>query len=250
MSPPRTRIPHLVFSSTACTLLPFLLLLQLSTCATTLSTVPLSAPVPTLSDSPSYTSDTLFQAAVLNSTNTYRAAHNATALAWNETLAAYAEEHAQGCVWGHSNTPNGENLAKAYPCPTTAIDAWAAEQIHYDRSHPSFDKGTGHFTQLVWKETKTVGCARAQCRDASSGNSDGDGGGTGTGGPGWWYLVCEYWPPGNVEGGFAANVQFVGGKGGGGGYVLGEAVGAGVGVVGGFWVAAVVVMVVFVTGMR
>ncbi|KAK4904895.1 hypothetical protein LTR28_000857, partial [Elasticomyces elasticus] len=95
MPAPRTRIPHLVFSSTACTLLPFLFLLQLSTCTTTISTVTLLAPAPMLSDSPSYTSDALFQAAVLNSTNTYRAAHNATALAWNETLAVYADEHAQ-----------------------------------------------------------------------------------------------------------------------------------------------------------
>jgi hypothetical protein len=54
---------------------------------------------------------------------------------------------------------------------------------------------TGHFTQLVWKDTTSVGCGRTEC----NGRDDG-------GAPGW-YLVCEYWPHGNVIGAFEENVQ-------------------------------------------
>jgi hypothetical protein len=35
----------------------------------------------------------------------------------------------------------------------------------------------GHFTQLVWKGTETVGCGRSNC----SGRGDAPG----------WYVVCE-----------------------------------------------------------
>jgi hypothetical protein len=50
---------------------------------------------------------------------------------------------------------------------------------------------TGHFTQLVWKSTRQVGCSRHEC--------DGDVKG--------WLLVCEYAPSGNVIGAFERNVE-------------------------------------------
>lgn len=51
-----------------------------------------------------------------------------------------------------------------------------------------FSDDVGHFTQLVWKNTTTVGCGAANC--------DGIG----------WLLVCEYNPAGNVIGQFGGNV--------------------------------------------
>lgn len=44
------------------------------------------------------------------------------------------------------------------------------------------------FLQVVWKATKSVGCARKDCSG------------------GWSYLLCDYLPPGNVIGLFAQNV--------------------------------------------
>ena len=38
-----------------------------------------------------------FRDAVLNSTNQYRAQHEASALKWNQTLASYAQDHADSC---------------------------------------------------------------------------------------------------------------------------------------------------------
>lgn len=64
-----------------------------------------------------------------------------------------------------------------------------------DNSPGDFSKETGHFTQLVWKNTTSVGCGRTEC--------NGDGGNKAPG----WYVVCEYYPPGNVVGAFTSMVQ-------------------------------------------
>jgi len=101
--------------------------------------------------------------------------------------------------------PYGENLAEGYANTTSAIDAWASESDKYKYSPPTgFSEKTGHFTQLVWKATTDVGCGVADCSANNSDNSD-DGKAVG------WFLVCEYWPPGNVVGDhneyFKENVQ-------------------------------------------
>lgn len=100
--------------------------------------------------------------------------------------------------------PYGENLAEGYTNITSAIDAWAIESSQYKYSPPTgFSEKTGHFTQLVWKATTDVGCGVADC-SANLGES-----GKAFG----WFLVCEYWPPGNVVGDhneyFKENVQSV-----------------------------------------
>ncbi len=75
---------------------------------------------------------------------------------------------------------------------TDAVDAWGDEGRHYDYKKAGFRESTGHFTQLVWKGTVSVGCGREDC--------------AGRGGVGGWLVVCEYWPRGNVEGEFREEV--------------------------------------------
>lgn len=90
---------------------------------------------------------------------------------------------------------------------TDSIDVWGEERKQYDFRNPGFHEQTGHFTQLVWKTTTEVGCGRTFC----NGNNDV---------PGWYeyleggydtdstrYLVCEYFPRGNVIGEFDVDVQ-------------------------------------------
>ncbi|XP_065208387.1 Golgi-associated plant pathogenesis-related protein 1-like [Planococcus citri] len=50
-----------------------------------------------------------------------------------------------------------------------------------------FSKDTGHYTQVVWKNSRRVGCGIC-------GNSRGT------------FVTCRYFPPGNYEGQFAENV--------------------------------------------
>lgn len=139
--------------------------------------------------SPEYTSDPAFQSAILNSTNTYRKQHNATALAWNDTLAAYAVQHVAACKFEHTGGPYGENLAEGYENVTAAVDGWGNERDHFNFANGGFSEQTGHFTQLVWKNTTTTGCGRQNC------------------GASGWLLFCEYWPPGNVGGEYQQDVQ-------------------------------------------
>ncbi|KAL1595674.1 hypothetical protein SLS60_009363 [Paraconiothyrium brasiliense] len=142
-----------------------------------------------------YTKDDLFKNTILNVTNTYRKQHNATSLKWNDTLADYAKDWSAKCNFEHSGGPNGENLSSGYPNASQSIIAWGHERVDYDFKKGEFTHETGHFSQLVWKATKTVGCGRTECDGQDKGKAPG------------WFVVCEYYPPGNVIGSFIQNVQ-------------------------------------------
>jgi hypothetical protein len=64
---------------------------------------------------------------------------------------------------------------------------WYRELDKYDFERARFDMATGHFTQVVWKASRALGCGRATCKGLDL-----------------W--VCQYDPPGNVMGAFGANV--------------------------------------------
>lgn len=152
--------------------------------------VTITAPPAIPSDEPQWKTTEKFTSAILNSTNFYRGEHNATAVSWNETLASFAADYLaqSGCRFEHSGGPYGENLAEGYPNATASVEAWGDERDRFDFGDPRFAHETGHFTQLVWKSTTAVGCGRRLCGEAG------------------WYLVCEYWPRGNVIGQFGDEV--------------------------------------------
>ena len=80
---------------------------------------------------------------------------------------------------------------------TAAVSAWGDERDLYDFDEPTgFTEETGHFTQLVWRDTTSVGCARVDCGTDDDDDDDDDDEVDAQG----WYVVCEYWPPGNVLG--------------------------------------------------
>jgi uncharacterized protein YkwD len=151
--------------------------------------VTVAPPIP--SNVPSYTNHQQFQSAILNSTNTYRAEYNASAVSWNTTLANFAAHYLEtsNCVFAHSGGPYGENLAEGYANATASVEAWGNEAAKYNFNNPGFSETTGHFTQLVWQNTTDTGCACRLC------------------GRKGWYVVCEYWPRGNVIGAFNTEVQ-------------------------------------------
>ncbi|KAG2487250.1 hypothetical protein HYH03_014092 [Edaphochlamys debaryana] len=69
-----------------------------------------------------------------------------------------------------------------------AVDGFYNEVEYYDFSRPRFAKATGHFTQVVWRGTQRLGIGEAI---------------TPSGRP---VHVFRYYPPGNYDGQFAANV--------------------------------------------
>lgn len=173
----------------AARLLPLLLPLLITT-ANAQTTVTVAPTLP--SDEPQWTDDPSFTTAALDTHNAYRADHDASLLEWNDTLASTSEAYLDSegsdddeCPpFEHSQA--GENLAIGYQNVTQSIEAWGDERDEYDFDDQGFSKATGHFTQMVWQATTGVGCARKFC---VVGDREYPG----------WYLVCHYWPPGNVE---------------------------------------------------
>lgn len=162
-------------------------------------TITVTAPPSIPSTAPQFTDAALFTSAILNSTNTFRSQHDASPVTWNTTLSAFASaylasmrpespESGSECDFSHSGGPYGENLALGCGEVTGCVDLWGEEREQYAFGDAGFSEATGHFTQLVWKNTTAVGCGARLC---------------GTRG---WYLVCEYWPRGNVIGQFGEQV--------------------------------------------
>ncbi|KAM3077605.1 hypothetical protein ACMFMG_006939 [Clarireedia jacksonii] len=161
----------------------FLLLTPFTRAGSTKTITASATPQPTSS---SYTSDSEFESDMLKAHNFYRSEHNVSNLIWNDTSADYARNWSRGCVFEHSGGPLGENLAAGYLNASASVDAWGLERLHYNYDKPGFSEETGHFTQLVWSNTSSVGCGRTECKGENST-------------PGW-YVVCEYWPRGNIVG--------------------------------------------------
>ncbi|KAF5357372.1 hypothetical protein D9758_005861 [Tetrapyrgos nigripes] len=135
------------------------------------------------------------QARYLQLHNTLRAQYKAPNLIWNDTLATYAQNYVNKCTWAHSGGPYGENLAAGYGNGyniNAAFQSWANENstYNYNTNNPT----PSHFTQVVWASTQQLGCAAATCNLAIfNGALD-------------LYIVCEYYPAGNVIGYFGSNV--------------------------------------------
>ncbi|KAJ4823769.1 Cuticle-degrading protease [Turnera subulata] len=113
-------------------------------------------------------------------------------LVWDARLAGYAQWYANqrryDCALRHSNGPYGENIfwgSGSAWTPAQAVAAWLAERRWYNyRSNScSGDRDCGHYTQIVWRNTRRIGCARVVCF-----------GGAGV------FMTCNYDPPGNFVG--------------------------------------------------
>lgn len=154
-----------------------------------------------------------FATEILAAHNAVRAAATPTpdpplpALAWSESAAATAQAWADGCVYAHNprlrELSLGENIAATAPPgnrgATEVVGLWASEAPYYDlathtceTANPPNEAGTcGHYTQLVWRGTTTVGCGVRTCTTGSP---------FGESAPRWDYWVCDYAPPGNWVG--------------------------------------------------
>jgi pathogenesis-related protein 1 len=112
-------------------------------------------------------------------------------LTWSPEIAAAAQAYADGCVFGHSKTDYGENLYATSGSSTTPEDvvaAWVDEAANYDLASNACSSTCGHYTQVVWADSRRLGCGVADCTDGSP-----------FGGGSWQIWVCNYDPPGNFN---------------------------------------------------
>jgi uncharacterized protein YkwD len=80
-------------------------------------------------------------------------------MSWDSTVAASAASFTSGCPNGHSGGSYGENMAWGYPDFPAAVKAWYDEISQYNFANPGWSSGTGHFTQVVWRDSIKLGCA-------------------------------------------------------------------------------------------
>jgi glioma pathogenesis-related protein 2 len=138
--------------------------------------------------------------------NELRALHGAPPVRVNANLSwasqNWANQMAQYKLWKHSAMPYGENIAGGWSPSLkefkvknkndyvlTAIDLWYREIDKYDFEKPKWSPTTGHFTQLVWINTREIGIGVSYHESSKT-----------------VYVVMNYDPPGNWPRGFAHNV--------------------------------------------
>lgn len=100
---------------------------------------------------------------LLDRHNYYRTMHQAGDLCWDASLASHAQQDSSRIGCGdmvHAQGEGvGENLMDGQSTGTAAaVDGWYNEISQYDWSDPVFKNTTGHFTQVVWKGSTTLGC--------------------------------------------------------------------------------------------
>ena len=118
--------------------------------------------------------------------NGVRARARIAPLTWSDRLAAHAQDWADNLLkrrqFAHRpKSAYGENLFEitgAEASSAQVVNAWAAESRNYDYNSNGCRGVCGHYTQIVWRDTKEVGCAVAR-------------------GAGREVWVCNYDPPGN-----------------------------------------------------
>lgn len=128
--------------------------------------------------------------------NKARAQYGAPALTWSTTLESFAQKFTEACVFEHTkNNQYGENLACGQQDIESVVNDWVSgtdEKDVYDPASPVYS----HFTQVVWSGSTELGCAVKSCQNIAGLPQS----------PAPLY-VCEYNPPGNVDGQYAQNVK-------------------------------------------
>lgn len=134
---------------------------------------------------------------LLTAHNNYRKKHGVGSLSRNSTIEAIAQEYSEKLAsthtFGHSyNKLNGKQLGENLYCSSRTTDGisvamdWYEEFVDYDFKS-DYIPGTGHFTQVVWKESQYLGCGLGISEN-------------------YYVVTCNYFPMGNIVGNFSQNV--------------------------------------------
>jgi pathogenesis-related protein 1 len=131
----------------------------------------------------------VFSRDIVSAHNMVRARVEVPPLVWSGRLASIAQAWANNLLtrndFSHRPDPHyGENLFEimgANASSAEVVGDWASESRRYNYTSNKCRGVCGHYTQIVWRDTKEVGCAIAR----------------GNGREVW---VCNYDPPGNWVG--------------------------------------------------
>ncbi|XP_058081781.1 pathogenesis-related protein PRB1-2-like [Magnolia sinica] len=134
-----------------------------------------------------------------NSPQDFLAAHNAARaqvgvgpMTWDPSVEAFARNYANqriiaNCQLAHSGGPYGENIfggSGAEFTATDAVNSWVGEKqdYNYDTNTCASGKECRHYTQVVWRNSVRLGCARVKCNSGAI------------------FITCNYDPRGNING--------------------------------------------------
>ncbi|EFY87326.1 hypothetical protein J3459_010582 [Metarhizium acridum] len=144
--------------------------------------------------------------------NECRSKHSSPDLKWDQGLADSATKVANTCIFKHQMDVDGggygQNLAAASTNGDSQTDfgvkavgdMWYNGEVgNYQNLYETGPGNTplgdyGHFTQVVWKATLSVGCATVKCQAGTALSLES------------WYTVCNYKVPGNVVAQYPKNV--------------------------------------------
>jgi hypothetical protein len=130
-----------------------------------------------------------------NAHNLWRQKWGVAPLQWNSELAQRAQNYANhlastGTFEHGDKNGVGQNLwmgTSGFYSGTQMVESWGDEaKWYHDGTFPNVSttgdsSKVGHFTQLIWRSTREVGCGLSR-----GGGND--------------VLVCDYYPPGNFMG--------------------------------------------------
>lgn len=145
-------------------------------------------------------SDDSFEAEFLDTHNEYRRKHGVPPLTLSRKLNKYAEEWAKilvkkGKMEHRDQNDYGENIYFAWSSDPNfkvtgadPVDKWYSEIKDHTFGREPKSLASGHFTQVIWEDSKEVGVGMAKSKE------------------GQIYVVANYYPPGNVVGSFTKKV--------------------------------------------
>ena len=141
---------------------------------------------------------------MLNCHNELRKKHNAQELTENEDLSEMAETTAKEIIENENKYEYQDNIYNSMYVGENIIitNSKNAEDIfnlmlkegkNYDFNSNNFSKETGHFTQMIWKETTDIGFGFWENKNKNDANK--------------YCSVILYYPTGNVLGEFSKNIE-------------------------------------------
>ena len=140
-----------------------------------------------------YLSAFRFKSSILQKINEVRQKHHADNLSWDIKLAEKASNNITEIKENLDKDPyiNPGEILYLYNEEKeinieNVVKSWEEEEEYYDYDNPGFKMDASFFTQIVWKNSKKVGCAFSSKKEGKSGE----------------YLnivVCHFEPRGNVE---------------------------------------------------